>query len=58
MMLTLGRYFVTTDLRLCNAYSLQSQINTGHALVLLGLALGVAWGLSLRSHLNSGWPRR
>lgn len=58
MMLTLGRYFVTTDLRLCNAYSLQSQIDTGHALVLLGLALGAAWGLSLRPHLKGSWPGR
>lgn len=43
MMCWLGSYFVTTDLRLCNAYSLQSQINTGWGLLALGVALGVAW---------------
>lgn len=43
MMCWLGSYFVTTDLRLCNAYSLQSQINTGWGLLALGAALGLVW---------------
>ncbi len=43
MMAWLGIYFATTDLRLCNAYSLQSQINTGWLLLTLGVALGAMW---------------
>lgn len=44
MMLWLGSYFLQTDLRLCNAYSLQSQINTGWGLIAWGLGIGVFWG--------------
>ena len=44
MMLWLGSYFLQTDLRLCNAYSLQSQINTGWCLIAWGLGIGVFWG--------------
>jgi hypothetical protein len=47
MMSWLGTYFVTTDLRLCNAYSLQSQITTGWGLLVWGAALGGFWGFSL-----------
>ena len=47
MMCWLGSYFATTDLRLCNAYSLQSQINTGWGLLALGAALGIAWVVSM-----------
>jgi hypothetical protein len=43
MMTWLGFYFTSTDLRLCNAYSLESQVNTGRALVAWGLLLGAAW---------------
>ncbi|MFT5642874.1 MAG: hypothetical protein ACI83P_000408 [Janthinobacterium sp.] len=43
MMTWLGFYFISTDLRLCNAYSLASQVNTGRALVAWGLVLGAAW---------------
>jgi hypothetical protein len=43
MMCWLGIYFATTDLRLCNAYSLQSQAATGWGLLVLGLLLGVVW---------------
>jgi hypothetical protein len=43
MMCWLGIYFATTDLRLCNAYSLQSQVATGWGLLALGLLLGVVW---------------
>ena len=43
MMAWLGIYFATTDLRLCNAYSLQSQANTGRGLLALGVALSIAW---------------
>ena len=47
MMAWLGIYFATTDLRLCNAYSLQSQINTGWGLLALGATLSVAWVVSV-----------
>lgn len=43
MMLWLGSYFLQTDLRLCNAYSLQSQINTGWGLIAWGLGIGIFW---------------
>ncbi|MDB5922961.1 MAG: hypothetical protein JWN13_1897 [Betaproteobacteria bacterium] len=42
----LGIYFATTELRLCNVYSMEGQTEAGHGIVLLGLALGCAWLLS------------
>ena len=47
MMAWLGLYLASTDLRLCNAYSLQSQLRAGWGLVALAIVLGVAWGLDL-----------
>jgi len=43
MMVWLGLYYATTDLRLCNAYSLESQLAAGKALVVLGSAAGAVW---------------
>lgn len=43
MMIWLGIYFASTDLRLCNAYSLASQIDAGYGIALLGIALGGGW---------------
>ena len=43
MMAWLGIYLATTDLRLCNAYSLQGQISTGWGLLALGLLVGAVW---------------
>jgi hypothetical protein len=43
MMIWLGFYFTSTDLRLCNAYSLATQVNTGRALIGWGFALGAFW---------------
>ena len=43
MMCWLGVYFATTELRLCNAYSLESQLATGRGLLALGLLLGIVW---------------
>ncbi len=43
MLIWLGFYFITTELRLCNAYSLASQISTGWGLIGLGIAAGSAW---------------
>ena len=47
MMVWLGLYYATTDLRLCNAYSLESQLAAGKALVVLGSAAGAVWLASL-----------
>lgn len=43
MMTWLGVYFATTELRLCNAYSLQGQAEAGRGVVLLAWGLGCAW---------------
>ncbi len=43
MLIWLGFYFVTTELRLCNAYSLVSQVSTGWGLIGLGIVTGGAW---------------
>jgi len=48
MLAWLGFYLASTDLRLCNAYSLESQLRTGQGLVLLAALLGGAWVLGLR----------
>jgi hypothetical protein len=47
MAMWLGSYFATTDLRLCNAYSLQSQVSTGWGLAALAGALGALWLLGV-----------
>jgi hypothetical protein len=45
MMCWLGIYFATTELRLCDAFSLQGQVATGWGLLVLDLLLGVFfWG--------------
>lgn len=44
MLATAGMYLATTDRRLCNAYSLQGQLNAGLGVATLGVALGCAWG--------------
>lgn len=60
MMAWLGLYMVNTDLRLCNAYSLQSQWRAGWGLVGLAVALGVAWVLDMccRRHLATAGARQ
>lgn len=47
MIVWLGMYFATTDLRLCNAYSLESQLAAGNGLVVLGSGAGAVWLASL-----------
>jgi len=47
MMAWLGFYLSSTDLRLCNAYSLESQILAGWGLVGLAATLGTAWLLGI-----------
>jgi hypothetical protein len=43
MLAWLGIYFTSTDLRLCNAYSLESQAQAGRALLGLAIFLGWVW---------------
>jgi uncharacterized membrane protein YqaE (UPF0057 family) len=50
MAVWLGSYLASTDLRLCNAYSLESQVNAGRGLVALAIGAGLAWAVHLR-----GW---
>ena len=54
MMASLGVYLASTDLRLCNAYSLQSQLRAGWGLVALALVLGAAWCWRWRLGLGPG----
>ena len=51
MLAWLGFYLASTNLRLCNAYSLESQLRTGQGLVAMAVVLGLAWGFSLRRQL-------
>ena len=43
MLAWLGWYLASTDLRLCNAYSLQSQWRAGSGLVVAAVLCGLAW---------------
>ncbi len=51
MLAWLGFHLATTQLRLCNAYSLESQLRAGQGLVALAAVLGLAWAFSLRRQL-------
>ncbi len=51
MLAWLGWYLASTDLRLCNAYSVQSQWRAGTGLVVLATALGLVWAAGLRGRL-------
>jgi hypothetical protein len=43
MLMWAGLYFASTDLRLCNAYSLDSQIAAGRSLAGLAVLLALGW---------------
>jgi hypothetical protein len=43
MLAWLGVYCISADVRLCNAYSLESQVQTGKALLGLSVFFGAAW---------------
>jgi hypothetical protein len=43
MLIWLGSYFTLTDLRLCNVYSLETQITAGKGLMLIGATIGTLW---------------
>lgn len=50
MMVWLGIYFLTTDLRLCNVYSLESQTHAGYGILLLSSSLLGIWGVVAYQH--------
>ena len=56
MMVWLGYYLASTDLRLCNAYALESQVRAGWGLVLLAAAAGLVWALALQRRLAHDSP--
>jgi hypothetical protein len=56
MMAWLGLYLATTNLRLCNAYSLESQVAAGWGLLALALALGLLWMVSLVRQAGQARP--
>lgn len=58
MTIWLGIYFATTELRLCNAYSLDSQISAGLGLIGLGIAFGCIWVVSAIQHDSHPPTRR
>lgn len=58
MMTWLGIYFATTDLRLCNAYSLESQTSAGRGIMVLGIALGCVWAISAIWQVKGSWRQR
>jgi len=47
MLVSAGVFLATTDRRLCNAYSLDTQWNAGIGVAALGIALGCAWAWQL-----------
>ena len=58
MLAWMGLYLASTDLRLCNAYSMASQLAAGQGLLALAAALGVAWGAhAWRSNASPGATR-
>jgi hypothetical protein len=53
MLVWVGLYFANTDLRLCNAYTLSSQIAAGQSLATLAALLAVWWAASALSFKRS-----
>lgn len=51
MMVWLGMHFVTTEQRLCNAYSLETQVHAGYGLTLLALTLATGWLIHVAKRL-------
>lgn len=43
MLMTSGVVLATTERRLCNAYSMESQLSAGYGVVALGVSLACAW---------------
>jgi hypothetical protein len=47
MLITTGVFLATTERRLCNAYSMESQLSAGYGVVALGIALACAWAFRI-----------
>ena len=47
MLITTGVFLATTERRLCNAYSMESQLSAGYGVVALGIALAFAWAFRI-----------
>jgi hypothetical protein len=43
MLISTGIFLATTERRLCNAYSMESQLSAGYGVVALGVALAFGW---------------
>ena len=43
MLISTGVFLATTERRLCNAYSMESQLSAGYGVVALGVALAFGW---------------
>ena len=43
MLLAAGAFLATSERRLCNAYSLESQLRAGYGLMAMGVAVGCVW---------------
>jgi hypothetical protein len=43
MLISTGVFLATTERRLCNAYSMESQLSAGYGVVALAVALACAW---------------
>lgn len=56
MLAWLGFHLASTEVRLCNAYSLESQLRAGQGLVALALVLGLIWAASVHRQLRSQAP--
>jgi len=56
MMVWLGMHFATTEQRLCNAYSLETQVHTGYGLMLLALLLATVWLAHVAKRLYAPRP--
>ena len=54
MLITTGVFLATTERRLCNAYSMESQLSAGYGVVALGIALAFAW--AFRINRNNSKP--
>jgi hypothetical protein len=47
MLISTGVFLATTDRRLCNAYSIDSQLNAGAGVAALGIIFGIAWAFQI-----------
>jgi hypothetical protein len=56
MLVWLGQFIATTDLRLCNVYPREAQATAGASLVIWGAVVTVVWAWTARSALSDQAP--